>query len=122
VLGEVIEHVYVAPSLVLPALRNLLKPGGAMLVTTPNAAALAKRVRLLLGQNPFEMPRETPENPGHFREYTAAEMRKLGREAGFASVEIRLADVYPTYLPVRLAGALVPSLRQSMFCTFRAPA
>ncbi len=63
---------------ILPAFRKLLKPGGAMLVTTPNAAALSKRLRLLFGQNPFEMLRETPENPGHFREYTALEMRKLG--------------------------------------------
>lgn len=121
VLGEVIEHIHVAPTLILPALRKLLRPGGTLLVTTPNAAALAKRVRLLFGQNPFEMLRETPENPGHFREYTAAEMRKLGLDAGFASVETRRADVYPTYLPVRLVGALVPSLRQTLFCTFRAP-
>jgi SAM-dependent methyltransferase len=119
VLGEVIEHVYVAPTLVLPAFRKLLRPGGAMLVTTPNAAALSKRLRLLFGQNPFEMLRETPENPGHFREYTASEMRKLGRDAGFATVEARLEDVYRTYLLVRLAGVLMPSLRQSLFCTFR---
>jgi 2-polyprenyl-3-methyl-5-hydroxy-6-metoxy-1,4-benzoquinol methylase len=84
VFAEVLEHLYTAPELVLGYLRERLAPGGLLLVQTPNAVALRKRARLLLGTHPYERIRVDRENPGHFREYTAGELRELLTGAGFA--------------------------------------
>jgi hypothetical protein len=82
VFAEVLEHLYTAPGLVLRYLRELLTADGCIIVQTPNAAALGKRVKLLIGRNPFERIRVDRSNPGHFREYTLAEMKELVAEAG----------------------------------------
>ena len=84
VMAEVIEHLHTAPKLVLLFLRSLLKPNGLLLVQTPNAASLHKRIKLLFGRNPYEMIRENSSNPGHFREYTRSELVSIANEAGFA--------------------------------------
>lgn len=83
VFAEVIEHLYTAPELVLDYLARLLAPGGALVLQTPNAASLRKRVKLALGLNPFERIRVSRANPGHFREYTLAELVDLLSHAGF---------------------------------------
>jgi trans-aconitate methyltransferase len=82
VMAEVIEHLYTAPQLVLAFLRTLLAPGGLLLIQTPNAADLTRRIKLILGRNPYEMIRTDDTNPGHFREYTRAELRQLAEAAG----------------------------------------
>jgi SAM-dependent methyltransferase len=83
VFAEVVEHLYTAPELVLAYLREILAPGGLLLVQTPNAVALRKRVKMLVGFNPFERIRTDRGNPGHFREYTSAELQDVLRRAGF---------------------------------------
>jgi len=70
VMAEVLEHLYTAPSLVLKFVRSLMNPAGILIVQTPNAASLKKRLRLLTGRHPYEMIREDSMNPGHYREYT----------------------------------------------------
>lgn len=84
VFAEVIEHLYTAPELVLAYLREIVAPSGILLVQTPNAVAFRKRAKMLLGLNPFERIRPSRDNPGHFREYTARELRELLAGAGFA--------------------------------------
>ncbi len=83
VFAEVIEHLFTAPELVLAYLRELLVPGGQLLLQTPNAASLRKRIKLALGSNPFERIRLDPSNPGHYREYTAHELGQILADAGF---------------------------------------
>jgi 2-polyprenyl-3-methyl-5-hydroxy-6-metoxy-1,4-benzoquinol methylase len=83
VFAEVLEHLHTSPSLVLPYLRELLKPGGRLILQTPNAAVLHNRLKLLMGRNPFERIRESTLEPGHFREYTLAELREYAILAGF---------------------------------------
>lgn len=83
VFAEVVEHLYTAPDLVLAYLRQLLAPGGILLLQTPNAAALRKRLKLALGVNPFERIRLDRSNPGHFREYTLAELLDILTRAEF---------------------------------------
>jgi 2-polyprenyl-3-methyl-5-hydroxy-6-metoxy-1,4-benzoquinol methylase len=84
VFAEVLEHLYTAPELVLRYLRELLLPGGVLLLQTPNAVALRKRVKMAIGANPFERIRVQRDNPGHFREYTASELRQVLVGAGFS--------------------------------------
>ena len=83
IFAEVIEHLYTAPELVLHFLREHLKPGGILLLQTPNAAALPNRLKLLAGRNPFERIRLSSDNPGHFREYTLDELLEDTAKVGF---------------------------------------
>ena len=83
VLAEVLEHLYTSPRLVLSFLRTLLTPGGVLVIQTPNALSLTKRVKPLLGRHPYELIREDDSNPGHFREYTANELRAYASAASF---------------------------------------
>jgi 2-polyprenyl-3-methyl-5-hydroxy-6-metoxy-1,4-benzoquinol methylase len=75
--NEVLEHLYTAPETVIPALVRLLRPGGTMVIQTPNAAALNKRLMLLIGRNPYERIRTDLTNPGHLRELTKAELAEI---------------------------------------------
>jgi len=81
--AEVLEHLHTSPSLVLPYLRELLKPGGTLILQTPNATVLHNRLKMLVGRNPFERIRENTIEPGHFREYTLDELREYAINAGF---------------------------------------
>ena len=96
VMAEVIEHLYTAPLLVLRFLRTIVADGGVLVVQTPNATALHKRAKMLVGRHPFEKIREDITNPGHFREYTRRELESVAREAGF-DVERWMAKSYFDY-------------------------
>lgn len=50
--GDIIEHLFDTDRLV-EYLFRVLKPGGKLLITTPNFAAWHNRIYLLLGYNPF---------------------------------------------------------------------
>ncbi len=94
VMAEVLEHLYVAPQLALAFVKSLLAPGGQIIIQTPNAASLTKRIRLLLGKNPYEMIRTDPQNPGHYREYTAAELRALASILAFIVDRLDMASYF----------------------------
>lgn len=52
VAGEVIEHMVDADKF-LKNCRDALKPGGTVIITTPNLAFIVNRVRLLFGKRPL---------------------------------------------------------------------
>ena len=115
VMAEVIEHLYTAPRLVLLFLRTLLKPGGVLIVQTPNAASLHKRVKLLFGRNPYEMIREDSSNPGHFREYTRSELFSVAKEAGFAVEGWHAHDYFDFRYMSHAKGLNRPTPRTRLF-------
>ncbi len=82
VCAEVIEHLHVAPVPVLRFLATGLEADGHLILQTPNATALPKRIRMMLGQNPYDPIRETAGNPGHFHEYTVGELLDAVEAAG----------------------------------------
>ena len=94
VMAEVVEHLYTAPHLVLRYLAGWLRPGGLLLLQTPNAVSLGKRLAILRGRNPFEMIRDQRMNPGHFREYTVDELREVGRQAGFETERVECRSYF----------------------------
>jgi hypothetical protein len=119
----VIEHLYTAPELVLAFVKRLLKPGGFLVVQTPNAVALEKRVVMLRGANPFEMIRPSRDNPGHFREYTIHELRALAARVGLEVDGAELQDYFnsqPGY--ARLLARWKKSFRQGITIVYRRPA
>jgi SAM-dependent methyltransferase len=122
VFMEVIEHLSIPPEQVLRFLGAQLADGGAILLTTPNAAWLKNRLKLLRGQNPFERLR--PGGGGHIREYTLDELRAAASAAGLACVDARCCGLYGfTGAKDRfynaLANATLPGLRRSLFLFLR---
>lgn len=128
IFGDVIEHLTTAPELVLALLRSLLRDGGYILCTTPNAVSLNKRVWLAVGRNPFNRIRLDPDNPGHFREYTKSELYEIGATAGLTVVSHEyFDDAFAQGSPVRRAALalahqlarVMPSLSASQTIVYR---
>lgn len=88
VFAEVIEHLHTSPLHVLRFVRSLLEDRAILVLQTPNAASLPKRLKLLAGRNPYERIRPDAGNPGHFREYTLAELLEYAGETGFDVLEV----------------------------------
>lgn len=124
ILAEVIEHLYTYPVLVLKCISTWLRRGGYLLVQTPNACALHKRIRMLMGRNPYDMIRETRDNPGHFREYTIKELISIANQSGFALIEYTTRNYFDNgttqqKLYDALSRILPKSLRQGVTACFR---
>lgn len=83
IFAEVIEHLHTSPKLVLGFINSITALGGRVLLQTPNAVVLHKRLKMLLGMNPNEKIRENNRNPGHFREYTRQEIVEYAAGTGF---------------------------------------
>ncbi len=83
IFAEVIEHLYTSPNLVLSFINSITSQGGRVFLQTPNAVALHKRLKMLIGVNPYERIRESNQNPGHFREYTKKEIKEYSGNTGF---------------------------------------
>lgn len=81
VFCEVIEHLFTPPDIVLKRFQESLVPGGKLIIQTPNAVAIHKRVRMMMGKNPYDLL--LPSKMGHFREYTRGELQAMLAEAGF---------------------------------------
>jgi 2-polyprenyl-3-methyl-5-hydroxy-6-metoxy-1,4-benzoquinol methylase len=96
VVAEVLEHLYTAPALVLRYLATALEPHAALIVQTPNAVALKKRVQMLRGCNPAEPIREQRMYAGHFHEYTCAELADAAAAAGLAVESCTTANYFRT--------------------------
>lgn len=94
VMGEVIEHLYTAPWLVLKFIKTAIKKGGFLILSTPNATAIHKRIYCMLGRNPYEMLREEHYNPGHIREYTVKELVTIGEKAGLSVDSVALENYF----------------------------
>ena len=81
VFSETIEHLYTSPLSVISFLKTFLKPEkGGLLIQTPNAVALDKRIKMFMGKNPYELIRVEKKDFGHFREYTMHELLRYGFE------------------------------------------
>jgi 2-polyprenyl-3-methyl-5-hydroxy-6-metoxy-1,4-benzoquinol methylase len=126
VMAEVLEHLRTAPSIVLPWLASLLAPGGYLIVQTPNAVALPKRLRMLIGKQPFQALSTDPAYPGHYREYTVAELVAEGRAAGFEVVAVRTANYFGSAkltnrVYQRHERLVPPTLRAGITVIYRRP-
>lgn len=72
IFSEVIEHLFTPVEEVMQFILQFLKPGGCIILQTPNAVSSFKRMKMMVGYNPFELLR--PGRDGHFREYTVTEL------------------------------------------------
>jgi glycosyltransferase involved in cell wall biosynthesis/SAM-dependent methyltransferase len=91
VCGELIEHLFEDPMHLMGEVNRILKPGGHLVLTTPNVAALRGISAILQGYHPgffhayIKPAAESGEvDARHNREYTAREIHKLLENSGFA--------------------------------------
>lgn len=89
--GEIIEHVFDV-DMMLAEIFRVLKPGGHFVVTTPNLAALGRRVMLLLNINPHIEISFTGAAAGHIRYFVKSTFYGILEKHGF-KVEVFRSDV-----------------------------
>lgn len=80
---EVLEHLLVAPQHLLAWLgEHLTERTGVLVVQTPNAAAFDRRLKLLLGQQPYDALDPDRTGARHVRECTYRELLEFSATAG----------------------------------------
>lgn len=92
---EVLEHIVVDPLKCFGKLRMCLRPGGQLVLTTPNAVRLINFAHMLAGKNFFD--RYHPQNGvygRHNREFTLSEVTMLLESEGF---KIKIAKTLDRY-------------------------
>ncbi|MGR3933709.1 class I SAM-dependent methyltransferase [Streptomyces sp. BRA346] len=119
VFSEVVEHL-VDPDAALDEIRRVLRPGGHLLLSTPNLAAWYNRGLLLAGVQPVFSEvslrgihgRPGREVVGHLRLYTARALRGFLTASGFEVVRLAGAPFHgvPRVLrPLDRGACRVPS-------------
>jgi 2-polyprenyl-3-methyl-5-hydroxy-6-metoxy-1,4-benzoquinol methylase len=86
IFTEVLEHIAITdPCLVLQEIRRVPRPGGRMLLSTPNVANLSNVAALIQGENVFWPPEIFYGSVDrHNREFAPYELLQLVERAGFA--------------------------------------
>ncbi len=130
----VLEHVPHTPRLLLETLNRVLKPGGILVMDTPNLAYAYRRQQLARGETIFcpialqyftEVPFE-----GHHREYTMDEVRWMVQQLQHTDIVVDTYD-YSIYMHKTLRGRarknyllgqVDPSFREVILSISRKPA
>ena len=117
VLGEVFEHILNHPAGLLHAVYRILRPGGTVILTTPNPSTLANSIRLLgdgyvlWGTPSFLRDVKLQGNAVidrgdiHYHEYPAWIVSDLMKELGYhiAGVQYYRAGIAPTHSTAKKA-------------------
>lgn len=83
IAGEIIEHIF-DTDFFLEEISRVLKPGGKLLISTPNVASLGRRLFLLFGANPIiELSPNEADSVGHIRYFTRKTLKKILEKHGF---------------------------------------
>ena len=91
---EVIEHLTNDPQQALIEISRVLRPGGKLILTTPNVARLENVARLMSGWNIYDPYSGFGPTGRHNREYTKHELSRLLTHCGFDIDVMFTADVH----------------------------
>jgi len=86
--SEVIEHLTV-PAVVLNDFYRILKPGGVLILSTPNSAFWVYRLAACFGYTVGEL-----QHPMHFRFFSRRSLVKVVRDAGFEIIRFFGRNMY----------------------------
>jgi SAM-dependent methyltransferase len=96
---ELIEHLFADPMHMMSEINRILKPGGHLVLTTPNIGSLRSVSAILLGYHPaffpaYIRPRVEGEETEarHNREYVPMEIQHLLTDAGFEMVRLETGE------------------------------
>jgi len=139
IFSEVVEHFSCSPRFTLAQIYRILRPGGYLLLTTPNLATLGNRLSVLAGGSNHASLREWHFSEPHFshvHEYTLDEVKLMLEWVRSRVVQTKFPDKdrarelmgptrpgwkklgYGVYLALT---RLFPSLRYLMFVIARKP-
>jgi SAM-dependent methyltransferase len=94
--GAVIEHVPHTPRHLLETLFGAVRPGGLLVLDTPNVARYWNRRALERGDTTFQPVEDQflsdPPWEGHHREYTARELEWMLEQVGSEDVDVEFLD------------------------------
>jgi len=111
---EIIEHLLSEPR--ISEMRRVLRPGGHVLLTTPNATRLGNLVYLAKGRNIYDTYSPAGPHGRHNREYTLAEVVALVERHGLRPTRTLVRNIYPHPLRSRLIQSLRPTVwREHLF-------
>jgi SAM-dependent methyltransferase len=124
-VGELIEHVF-DPVRLLEECARVLRPGGVLVLTTPNLSGVQDRLRFLVGKPPRHIAPLHPYLRLHIRPLNRSLARRLLDRAGFEAVDVRSNYVgweLPDgrWVQSRLLGRLAPGLGGSLIVSARTP-
>jgi SAM-dependent methyltransferase len=121
---ELLEHMAGDPMHVFAESNRVLRPGGALCLSTPNVASSANLVDLTMGRHPYFWSAFTDSYADrHNREYVPAEIRQMFELAGFTVSRLVTARPYQLLsgkrallgtalaLPAAITGRLPLALR-----------
>lgn len=106
ICGELIEHLFSDPMHMMSEINRILRPGGHLVLTTPNIASMRALHAILHGYHPgffpaYLKPGET-EDARHNREYAPKEIWQLFYYSGFEMMNLETgefrADPRPQHL------------------------
>ena len=108
---ELIEHLFHDPMHLMSEVNRILKPGGHLVLTTPNLASLRAVSAILQGYHPgffhayIRPAAEGETDARHNREYTPLEIHRLLENSGFEIVRLETGpfrdEATPEYAWVR---------------------
>lgn len=95
---EVFEHLRINPIDSLKEIHRVIKPGGRLILSTPNLNSFPTRAKVLLGQgfdNPYKEFSKLKQlgHMGHVREYTPGQVKEFLIGTGFIPLRI----IHPYY-------------------------
>lgn len=131
IMSEIIEHL-VDPDRCLDEAWRVLRPGGSLLLSTPNLAAWYNRVLLVCGVQPLFTEvslrgiygRPGSEVVGHLRLFTRRALKGLLHATGFIDIEVKGApyhDVPGLLRPLDRLLCHVPDLSSNLLAVARKP-
>jgi SAM-dependent methyltransferase len=112
--SETLEHLPVERlGFILGEMERVLRPGGILIVSSPNQASLENRIRLFKGVSILDIPNRSAYAKGtfgHIRVYTHAEMQSIMTQYGFSMETIVLESNNSAY-----RGPRPQSLRRRLY-------
>lgn len=91
---EIIEHLLMNPVAVLKEIKRILKPNGALILTTPNVSRLENVTKMVAGVNIYDPYSGYGPYGRHNREYNQHELFLLLKYLGFTMDSMFTADVH----------------------------
>jgi SAM-dependent methyltransferase len=96
---ELLEHLFTDPMHMMSEINRILKPGGYLVLTTPNIGSMRAVSSILLGYHPaffpaYIRPRKEGEEAEarHNREYVPMEIQHLIEDSGFELVRLETGE------------------------------
>lgn len=118
---ELIEHLVLDPTHMLVEIHRVLKPGGRLLITTPNVLVLRHINSLVLKHKNIYGPYSGYGVYGrHNREWTLDELVQLTEGCGFVVERADIRDTYPHKGYTAWLKRFFPHLRDVIFVLARA--